>query len=257
MRTMMLEERLHRDFGTPEDWACIAHSLGLSDLQPEPRDALRSRLRTIFQVYVNPNEPSELRPANYARALDRLKEDAQRLRADMWPPYDEYDAKTAEIPADAASSEELDKELFVKRIAALRRARLEAPFPDLKDNRALYIIADQLLGEAKHRELRVILNKLIVDADAARQQLVDGTGGQLPDWRLEHAIRCLAWVYYDHTRKAPGVSRNARGLGGPFLRVVKAVFRMFAPARLKGDEALVKTIGRAKKQNWPTVSNSK
>jgi hypothetical protein len=39
-----LEDRLHRDLGTPEEWACIAHSLGLTDLQPEQRDALYSRL---------------------------------------------------------------------------------------------------------------------------------------------------------------------------------------------------------------------
>jgi hypothetical protein len=65
----------------------------------------------------------------------------------------------------------------------------------------------------------------------------------------------LAWIYYEHTGKAPGVSRNERGVpGGPFLRFVKAVFQVFAPERLKGDEALVKLIRRVRRasnQKWP------
>ena len=83
MRVTKAEFRLHRDLGTPEDWACIARSLGLGNLRPEQRDALWRRLSTIFQVYLRPNQPPDLRWANYTRALDRLKQDAERLRADM------------------------------------------------------------------------------------------------------------------------------------------------------------------------------
>lgn len=195
------------------------------------------------------------------RALDRLKEDAERLRADMWPPDekgDEHFAKKAEI-YDAEARGELDEERLRERLDALERARFEQwlppPFPDFNDTDALYIVADQLLGEAKHRELRAILNQLIVDAEAARRQLGKDKGGGRRDWRLEHAILALASVYYDHTRKKPGISRNLEGSpGGPFLRFVKAVFQVFAPGRLKGDEALVtriKIVRRGQKQKWP------
>jgi hypothetical protein len=99
---------------------------------------------------------------------------------------------------------------------------------------------------------------LIADADAACRQLGDDKGGQPRDWRLEHAILNLAWIYYEHTRKAPGISRNERGVpAGPFLRFVKAVFQVFAPGRLKGDEALVKLIRRVRrdsKKKWPSQS---
>ena len=193
--------------------------------------------------------------------MDRLKEDAERLRADMWPPDekgDEHFAKKAEI-YDAEARGELDEERLRERLDALERARFEQwlppPFPDFNDTDALYIVADQLLGEAKHRELRAILNQLIVDAEAARRQLGKDKGGGRRDWRLEHAILALASVYYDHTRKKPGISRNLEGSpGGPFLRFVKAVFQVFAPGRLKGDEALVtriKIVRRGQKQKWP------
>jgi len=258
MRTLIdLEERLDRDLGTSEDWACIADSLGLIDLRPEQRDALWRRLRNIFRVYFEPNQPPDLRWANYTRALDRLKKDAERLRADMWPPYDEddeYKAKKAEIYG-AEVSGELDEGRLYERLDALERARVERwrppPFRDFNDNEALYMVADKLLGEDKHNELRAILDQLIADADAARRRLGDDKGGKLRDWRLELAIHALAWVYYDHTRKAPGVSRNERGVpGGPFLRFVKAVFQVFAPPRLMGDEALVKLIRAEKKRKW-------
>jgi hypothetical protein len=39
-----LAQRQVQDLGTPEDWACIAQSLGLGDLRPEQRDALWRRL---------------------------------------------------------------------------------------------------------------------------------------------------------------------------------------------------------------------
>jgi hypothetical protein len=193
--------------------------------------------------------------------LDRLKEDAERLRADMWPPDergDEYFAKKAEI-YDAEARGELDEERVGERLDALLKARLEqwppTPFPDFNDNEAVYIVADHLLGEDKHKELRAILNQLIADADAARRRLSDDKGGRRSDWRLEGAIRDLALVYYDHTRKPPGVSRDKWGVpGGPFLRFIKAVFEVFAPKRLKGDEALLKLIRRVRrvsKQRWP------
>lgn len=252
--------RQHHDLGTPEDWECIAKSLGLGDLRPEQRDALWRRLRSIFRVYFKPDELPDLRRANYARALDRLKQDAERLRADMWPPDDkddEYFAKKAEI-YDAEARGELNEERLWERLDALQKARFEhwppSPFPDFNDSEAVYIAIDHLLGEAKHRELRAILNQLIADADAARRQLSDDKGGQRSDWRLEHAIRDLAWVYYDHTRKKPGISREplgSRSPGGPFLRFVKAAFQVFVPGRLKGDEALVKSVRRAAKQKWP------
>ena len=261
MRVTKAEFRLHRDLGTPEDWACIARSLGLGNLRPEQRDALWRRLSTIFQVYLRPNQPPDLRWANYTRALDRLKQDAERLRADMWPPDekdDEYIAKIAEI-YDAEARGELDEEGVRERRDALDRARYEqwppTPFPDFNDTEAVYIVADHLLGEAKHRELRTILNQLIADADAARRERGDDKGGHRSDWRLEYTIAALAWVYYDHTRKKPGISRNLEGLPvGPFIRFVKAVFQVFAPERLKGDEALVKLIRRVRrgpKHKWP------
>ena len=68
MRTLTkLQERLHRDMEIPEDWACIAQSLGLGDLRPEQRDALWRRFRSIFRVYLNPNELPDLRRTNYTR----------------------------------------------------------------------------------------------------------------------------------------------------------------------------------------------
>jgi hypothetical protein len=209
---------------------------------------------TIFRVWFKPDAFPDLRPANYVHALDRLKQDAERLRADMWPPENEYDTEIAKIYADARSSGELDEE----RLDALRKAQLEnwppTPFPDFNDNEAMYIVIEDLLGEAKHRELQAILNRLIADADAARRHLGDDIGGRRSDRRLEHAIRDLAWVYYDHTRKRPGISREplgSRSPGGPFLRFVKAAFQVFVPGRLKGDEALVKSVRRAAKQKWP------
>jgi hypothetical protein len=248
-----------QDLGTPEDWACIARSLGLGDLRPEERDALWRRLGSIFRVWFKPDAFPDLRPANYVHALDRLKQDAERLRADMWPPENEYDAEIAKIYAVARSSGELDEErldVLEERLDALRKAKIEnwppTPFPDFNDNEAMYIVIEDLLGEAKHRELQALLNQLVADADAARRHLGDDMGGRRSDRHLEHAIRDLAWVYYDHTRKKPGVSRNLRGSpGGPFLRFVKAVFQVFAPGRLKGDEALVKLIRKASKQKWP------
>jgi hypothetical protein len=159
----------------------------------------------------------------------------------------------------ALASGELDEDRFDERREALREAHYQQwpspPFPDFNDNDALYAVADHLLGEAKHRELRAILNQLIADADVTRRERGDDKGGRRSDWRLEHTIEALAWVYYDHTRKKPGISRNLEGLPvGPFIRFVKAVFQVFAPERLKGDEALVKLIRRVRrdpKHKWP------
>jgi hypothetical protein len=252
---MMLEERLHRDLGTLEDWACIAHSLGLGDLQPEQRDALWARLGTIFRLYCAPND--DFRVANVTRALKRLEQDVERLRNDLsfyWP--DKDDGWFA-IYETAASDEEIEERY--KAISSNRIAWYEARAPmkisddrnTWKDNEAFACSVDKLLPEGQRVAVVATLNKLMADINVYRQQLGNDKGGKLRDWRLEGAINALALVYYDHTRKWPGVSRNDRGVpGGPFLRFVKAVFQVFAPARLMGDEALVKLIRAGKKRKW-------
>jgi hypothetical protein len=254
---MMLEERLHRDLGTPEDWACIADSLGLGDLRPEQRTALWARLGKIFRLYCKPSEPPDFRVANFTRALKRLEQDVERLRNDLsfyW--LDEDDGWFA-IYETAASDEEIEERH--KAISSNRTAWYEArapmksseDFKTWKDNEAFAWSVDTLLPEGQRVAVVATLDKLMADIHAYRQQLDNDKGGKLRDWRLEGAMNALALVYYDHTRKWPGVSRNARGVpGGPFLRFVKAVFQVFAPARLTSDEALVKLIRAGKKREW-------
>jgi hypothetical protein len=248
--------RLHRDLGTTEDWACIAQSLGFSELRQEQRDALWRRLRNIFQVYFKPNQPPDWRVANLTRALKRLEQDVERLRNDLSFSWTDEDdgvlAKIEEIYETAASDEEIEERRNALTLNRAATYEARAPFTNFNDNEAFAWSVDTLLPKGERVAVATILDKLMADIDAYRQQLGDDKGGDLPDWRSDHAIRALAWFYYDHTRKKPGISRNLRGSpGGPFLRFVKAVFQVFVPGRLKGDEALVKRIRRVSKQKWP------
>ena len=249
------------DVGSPEDWACIEEALGVKDFDPVQRMMLRYSIRSPFRVYIKTPalaalwEGLEFRQANLIRALDRLEQDTRRLRNDLSFWVAEDDDAFAEVYANATaySDEELNKRLDALTLANAAKSVLKMPFTNVKDNEAFIHCVDCLLAHDKRNALLARLDELIADVDNARRRLGRDEGGRKNDWRLQMTIESLALVYFDTTGKTPGLSRSPldREVGGPFFRFVKAAFRVYAPHRLKGDEALVKWIKKARKGNWP------
>jgi hypothetical protein len=209
--------------GIPEGWARVEEALGFKDLDPQRRERLGLSIRQIFREYFDPDEPPDLRRADFTDALDNLKEHAQRLRRLLSPPDDLFDEFGGALGFDEA----------MQWAEAGLLARL------------------QILPDANRETLREALAELIAAVDTARSQLGSEKGGNPKDWRLRGAIGELAGVYFDNTGKRPGVSRTNGVPGGPFLRFVKAAFDVFLPWRLKGDEALTKLIRSVVKERGP------
>ena len=195
-----------------------------------------------------------MRVANLTHALDQLAQDATRLYNDIsiWQSTtDTALAELLEIHETAKSDEELNARLDERSLARAAKQMAKQPFTDINDNDALGFVVEKLLADAKGNSLREGLTELISDIVAARRSLGNDTGGRRSDWRLEHTIQAIARIYYDETGRKPGVSRTGGVITGPFVRFVKAVFGVFAPERLQGDEALALLIRRAKKRGWP------
>jgi hypothetical protein len=254
MRALDPRQPRKPDVGTPEDWARIEAELGFKDVDLLRRERLWRELRSPFKVYRNLGGLPDWRIANFTRALDQLEEDATRLYNDIslcQPASNEDLAELLEIYETSSSDEELDNRLNARSLARAAQQVARQPFTDFNDNDALGYIADKLLPDDKGDSLRAVLTGLISDIDAARRQLGNDPTGRRGDWRLEATIHAIARVYYDETGRRPGVSRTGGVITGPFVRFVKAVFGVFAPERLKGDEALAQLIRRAKKRGWP------
>jgi len=63
-------------------------------------------------------------------------------------------------------------------------------------------------------------------------------------------------MYTELASQTPGISRTPLDAepGGPFFRFVKTCLQMYAPDRMKDDEALAKTIQRVLKiKKWHSV----
>jgi len=245
------------DVGAPGDWECIERELGFEDFDPRRREQLWHRLRSPFRVYFKPNEPPDLRVANFTRALKRLERDVEGLRNDLtfsWT--DEDDGRLRGIYETAASDEEIEDRVNALSLKRVAKYTTRAPFANFNDNEAFAWSVDKLLPEGERVALVTILDKLMADVDTHRQQLGKEKGGQRQDWRFDMTIDALARIYHDITRRAPGVSRIQTRPGGPFFRFVKASFQVFAPDRLSGDEALVKRISKVLREKRRRAAHS-
>jgi hypothetical protein len=244
------------EVGTSEDWGIIEAALGFKDFDPHRREGLFLRLRSLFRVYFPHYELPDLHVANYTRALKRLKEDADRLRNDIsiwWAdPAEEADniAEIREICENAASDEELDERLSARSLARAAERRSKEPFINFHDNDALALCVNSLLPDDRREALLAMLGTLIADVDIARRQFGNSKGGRRNDWRFDKTMEALARIYFETTQRVPRIPRNDRGLPyGDFIRFVKTTFRVFAPKKLPGDEAVVKRFKKVRRKD--------
>ena len=106
-----------------------------------------------------------------------------------------------------------------------------------------------MVPKPKRSELSNGLKELIELIDNALQSLPEDKGGRNRNDRLRGMIYQLADLYRQHTGETPGISWNVyeQQSGGPFLRLVKSVLKIFAPDQVKDDNALGADIKRVLK----------
>ncbi len=85
LMTTLSGEPREPDLGTPEDWQRIEEALGFKDFDPLRRERLWGALTSIFKLYFAPDDPPDVRPGNYRRALETLNRHAVRLFVDLSP----------------------------------------------------------------------------------------------------------------------------------------------------------------------------
>lgn len=229
------------DVGTPEDWAQIEQALGLKGFDAWRRERLWRQIRSIFNLYLSPGDPPDVRPSNYGRALEALRRHAVRLFVDLSP------SGRLEGSGDSASDD---------RTICDDPDNLPADGLGDLDLWALAYLSRAILPTAKRRALLDGLVELIEAADESREALPRDKGGRPSDWRLQAVIHLLARLYAQWAGKKPGISRDPMTAqpSGPFFRFVKTCLRTFTSEPARCDEALAKTIQRVLKvKHWRIV----
>jgi hypothetical protein len=206
------------ELGNQEDWEIIEAALGFKDFDPQRRKALYRGLQITVKAYYPTlaRRQHELRPAHFKSALGVLRNHAARLRC--------YLGGTPEPwPTDELTElDDLALGVF------LREEYLMVP-------------------RCKRRALIDRLTELIGLVDNALQSLPVDRGGPPRNEPLRLLICHLAHFYRQSTGKRPGVSWNDcdQRSGGPFLRLVSNVLKVFEPDQVKDDNALGADIRRA------------
>jgi hypothetical protein len=209
------------DVGSPEDWDIIEAALGFKDFDPQRRKALCRRLQATVKLYYPRlgKRLHELRPGHFKSALGVLRNHATRLRCYL-------DAELGERwPTDELG--------------------------ELEDLALGVFFCDHYLTVPKRKRSQLTdrLTELIGLIDNELQSLSVDKGGRPRNEPLQLLICHLADFYRQSTGKWPGISWNVydQQSGGPFLRFVSRVLKVFAPDQVKDDNALGADIKRVLK----------
>ena len=235
----LAREPCEPDLGSPEDWDRIEKALGFDDFDPRRREDLCRRIDLISHLYFWHEDIPDVRPANMRRALAALKRHAIRLFVDLSP--------SGRLGRDSIFREQ--------PIVDPDEAPKDCELDEL-DEWAMLSASMVILPDAKRKQLLEGIAELITAVDHAAQTIPADKGGRGRDWRLQGFIRELARMYTEVAGRTPGVSRTPLDAepGGPFFRFVKTCLQMYAPHRVKDDEALAKTIQRVLKvKKWQSV----
>jgi len=227
MKLPMEREPYEPDVGSPEDWARIEKALRFDDFDPRRREDLWRWIDLIFHLYFWREDIPDVRPANMRRALTALKRHAIRLFLDLSPSGRlGRDSIFREQPIVDPDEAPKDREL------------------DELDEWAMLSASLVILPDAKRKQLLEGIAELITAVDHAAQIIPADKGGRGRDWRLQGFIRELARMYTELASQTPGISRTPLDAepGGPFFRFVKTCLQMYAPDRMKDDEALAKCL---------------